>query len=163
MSKEIEPAPVGHSRDARTPPAELLPRLRYDPESGGVTVVSRRTRYKVIAIDGSNYPEHHLVWMIHHGSWPTKFIDHINGDPSDNRIENLREVTHAENIQNQRRGQSHNRSTGMLGVTLRPNGRATSRIWVNGRNLFLGNFDTPEEAQQAYIEAKRKHHPGNTL
>jgi hypothetical protein len=140
-----------------------MPRLRYDPESGAVTVVSTRIRYRSISIDGTSYLEHHLVWLIHRGAWPTRFIDHINGDPSDNRIENLREVTQAENIQNQRRGQKSNKSTGLLGVTLRPNGRATSRIWVNGKNLFLGNFDTPDEAQRAYIDAKRKLHPGNTL
>ena len=76
----------------------------------------RTTGYEFIGINKKLYPAHRLAWLMTYGDWPKEFIDHINGDPSDNRIANLREVTFSENLQNQRRAQKRSKS-GLLGVS----------------------------------------------
>jgi hypothetical protein len=92
---------------------------------------------------------------------PPRPIDHINGDPSDNRISNLRDVSRTENQENQRRAQRHNK-VGLLGVS--PNGKGfISRIKVAGRKVNLGTFPTPEIAHAVYVKAKRYLHAGCTL
>lgn len=59
--------------------------------------------YRVIRIDGRLYGAHRLVWLYVHGRWPDAMIDHVNGDRSDNRIENLREANSVQNAHNAKR------------------------------------------------------------
>lgn len=107
---------------------------------------------------------HRLVWLHLYGEWPEHGIDHINGRRSDNTAANLRSVPQSENVQNQRKARRDNKSTGLLGVS-RPSGRSKYRaqIMAQGRNRYLGYFDTPEEAHAAYLAAKRQLHPGCTI
>lgn len=120
--------------------------------------------YRIICLDGRRYREHRLAWLWCKGEFPTAYIDHINGDRSDNRIENLRDVTKAVNQQNLRAAQS-NSSTGLLGV------RAHSKrkncfdafIKVDERRIYLGRFKTAEAAHAAYMTAKRNLHEGCTI
>lgn len=103
------------------------------------------------------YAAHTLIWMLNHGTTPKGVIDHINGIKTDNRIENLRDVTNAENIQNMRAPMKGNKS-GYLGVCSEgPRFRAL--ITVNGKQERIGVFDTPEEAHEAYVKRKREVHP----
>lgn len=104
---------------------------------------------------------HIVAWYLHHKEWPAGIIDHINGDRSDNRMSNLRIVTHAENIQNQRAANRRNR-LGVLGVS-RAGQRFAAHIRKSGRSYRLGTFDTAEAAHAAYVDAKRKLHAGCTL
>lgn len=112
--------------------------------------------YRVIRVDGQRYRAHRLIWFYVNGEWPKNDIDHINGNPDDNRLENLRDVTTAENIQNQVAAHSRNRS-GRLGVTQRKNG-FEARICTNGVTESLGLFETGEAAEAAYIQTKRIRH-----
>lgn len=90
-------------------------------------------------------------------------IDHINGNVSDNRIENLRAVTALVNQQNQRKPHSRN-SSGFLGVTYRKDlNKYVARIRFDGKRKNIGLFKTAEEAHKAYIDEKRKHHEGCTI
>lgn len=104
------------------------------------------------SIDGVPRYVHRLIWLFHHGEWPDGQIDHINGDPHDNRIENLRVVTAAGNSRNRRhRGISFDRRKAS-----RP---WRARIMVDGRSISLGYFDTEAEALAEYQRAKLAHHP----
>jgi hypothetical protein len=119
----------------------------------------------IIGIKGKSYKAHRLVWLYMYGYFPDKHIDHINGNPSDNRLCNLREATQAENMQNIRYKPRGYRP-GLLGTSYRKDVIKkpwTSQIVLRGRKRFLGFFETEEQAHDAYLEAKRIHHPFNTL
>ena len=111
--------------------------------------------YRIIQIDGKQYKAHRLAWLFVYGEWPTKFIDHINGNPADNRIANLREATYHENARN--RKVSNRNLSGFKGVCTEPSGKFRGRIRVNGVNIDLGLFDTPQEANFAYVIAAQEH------
>lgn len=89
-------------------------------------------------------------------------VDHINGNPLDNRRENLRVCTQAENTRNQRLSRTN--TTGYKGVTKRKinhsikTKRFYARITINRKRIELGYFATVEEAARAYDDAARKHH-----
>jgi len=149
--------------------------LDYDPETGVFTRRVPLTGWKVgsvaghicpdgyvrIGIDYVSYLSHRLAWYWVTGSWPLGVIDHFNGNKSDNRFANLRDVTLSVNQQNTRKA-SKNSSSGFLGVNFLK-GRWVSRITVNGRYVHIGRFDTAIEAHEAYLDYKRKIHSGCTL
>lgn len=150
-------------------------KLNYDPATGVLTWRVSHGRAKVgmqagyidyygrrcIGINDREYKAHRLVWVLYHGVWPACDIDHINGDKDDNRIENLRAVPHATNIENVRKPFAGNTS-GFLGVSSHRRGfRAT--ISVGNKQRHLGTFGTPVEAHEAYLKAKRALHAGCTI
>src|SRR5262249_8878082 len=111
--------------------------------------------YLQLSIDGRCYFLHRLAWLYVYGEFPSDQIDHINGDRADNRIINLRPATHTENMRN--RCRHRNGSSGFKGV-YRERGKWCARITIRaGRRLYLGRFDTPEEAHAAYFAAAQKH------
>ena len=113
--------------------------------------------YRSIKINGKTYLEHRLVWLFHHGYFPSKDIDHINGDKTDNRICNLREATPAENGQNF--GKFKNNTTGFTGASFhKRTGKWQAQISKNGKAIHLGLFNTPEEAHDVYLKAKANLH-----
>lgn len=128
---------------------------------GDVAGTVRSDKHIGMVIEGRRILAHRLAWFYVYGVWPTAHIDHINGDPSDNRIANLRDVTHATNQQNRRRPAKHN-SSGYLGVTPHQ-GKYVAGLSVDGRRRYLGIFHDPIEAHQAYLEAKRQLHAGCTI
>lgn len=138
--------------------------VSYDPATG---LFSRDAKagesgYVRLSIDGSDYLAHRLAWLYMTGSWPKGQIDHKNGTRSDNRWDNLRDVTTRVNSQNQRKPMNTNVNTGLLG-SYRNGDRFMSKIKVNGRIVYLGTFDTPEQAHEIYVAAKRQLHEGCTL
>lgn len=156
---------------------ELRGKLAYDPISGVLTWKKLRNSLRVgqeaKAIDVGGYVQvsfgsgcvhkgHRIAWAIYHGAWPVGPIDHINGIRNDNRIANLREVDRTTNCQNVRLGSVVNKSTGFLGVHLGNSKKNPFRakIMADGKQIHLGGYATPEEAHQAYVEAKRKLHAG---
>lgn len=147
---------------------QLKELLVYDPATGVFTWrVSRRActagsiagsdkdGYRRIGISNHMYHAHRLAWLYTHGAWPEQQIDHINGIGSDNRIENLREASPSENMQN-RRGNTNN-SSGYAGVT-RSRGGWQAQIMSGGVSYFLGRFNDPEAAHAEYLAAKAKLH-----
>jgi len=95
--------------------------------------------------------------MFIYGEPPKYQIDHRNGIRSDNRIENLREATSAENSQN-RTIRSDNAS-GYIGVFRKKRYKKWgAQIKINKKTKFLGYFDTPEQAHKTYLAAKSELH-----
>lgn len=113
-------------------------------KAGSVCNSEKANGYLQVEVLGHNYLLHRVIWLIVKGRWPSKYLDHIDGDPKNNRISNLRDVTHTVNLQNLKRAKSNNRS-GLLGVTADVrNGVFMARIVVNGVTKQIGRFDTPE-------------------
>lgn len=157
--------------------AELKARVSYDPKSGLFTRVSDAGRWKAgtqigsintlgyCAINFGGYPwlAHRLAFLWVTGEWPKYNVDHINGNRSDNRWDNLRDIPQRMNTENTKVASKHNRS-GLLGVTLhKACGKYSARIYVAGKGIHLGLFADPLEAHEAYVLAKRKLHAGCTL
>jgi hypothetical protein len=93
---------------------------------------------------------HRVIWLMTNGEMPKDQIDHINGNPLDNRLCNLREATHAENQKN--RGKQHNNKIGFKGVYANGSRKNPylSKITLSGKQIHIGHFPTPELAHQAY-------------
>ena len=151
--------------------------LDYNPDTGvftwkvkpcknknaGIEAGSIGTGYRTIKVLKKLYQAHRLAWLYVYGEFPSKLIDHINGNPLDNRMVNLREATNYENSQNIYKPQSNNTS-GFLGVTyMQKKKKWRAKIAVEGKRLSLGYYKSPEDAHKAYIEAKRKYHPFSKL
>ena len=129
---------------------------------GKVAGYVRCDGYKQIWADGKSRKAHRMVWVFHHAIDIDGEIDHINGNRSDNRIENLRVATKSENQQNRKKAARINKSSGLIGVTARHNGWQ-ARIQINGKPKHIGLFQTPEEAHLAYLRAKKELHPFSTI
>lgn len=133
--------------------------------AGTIAGTTRLDGYIGVWVNGRCFFAHRLIWMMHTGSMPENDLDHINGIKTDNRIENLRECTHAQNMQNIRKAPITS-STGVLGVRFEP--RQKSRPWramgwKNGKNVGIGYFNTLEQAHEAYLKWKRETHEFCTI
>lgn len=73
-----------------------LPANKHSVPAGSLL----KTGYRLVCIENTRVLEHRIVWAMHHGKWPSSYLDHLNGNRSDNRIENLREVSKSENAIN---------------------------------------------------------------
>jgi hypothetical protein len=156
--------------------ARLRELLHYDPATGVFTwkvktsirvmvgqVAGARHKlgYIVVGIEGAKCYAHRLAWLHATGSWPTGSIDHIDGDVSNNKLENLRDVPQAINMQNYKTARRDS-TTGLLGVWAKRDKWAAS-IRLSGKTVHLGSFATQKEAHQAYLLAKRRLHQGCTI
>lgn len=131
-------------------------KFRSQQTIGDVAGYINQKGYRMVGIDGTYYPQHRLVWLYKTGKMPPQWIDHINGDKSDNRFSNLRCVTTAQNRLNLRHADSDNK-TGLLGVSYHK-GKYRATIKIGSKCKHLGYFNNPIEAHACYVEAKRKHH-----
>lgn len=105
--------------------------------------------YLVGHVFGERLLAHRVVWVLVHGEWPVE-IDHINGNRSDNRLTNLRNVTRAENCKNIKSGK------GSFGVYQdKKTGRWYAQIRVNGKNKHLGTYATEKEAIDRRKQAEK--------
>lgn len=113
--------------------------------------------YKHGSIFNKSYRAHRVIWAMETGSWPAGLIDHINGKPADNRLENLREATRSQNGMN--RGAQKNSTSGFKGVTYdKKKQRWASAINLMGKKKFLGYYDKPQDAHDAYARAAKIYH-----
>jgi len=141
--------------------------VTYDPETGvmrwktprhGVTVGRQLGRirpdgYLEGCVDGRRYKVHRLAWLYVYGEWPSDQVDHADRNKANNRINNLRMANNAQNQFNQSMGSRN--TSGFKGVSYRPKGRRKwmAQIQIDGYKLYLGVFETKEEASAAYQKA----------
>jgi hypothetical protein len=135
---------------------------KYDPISGNIF---KPNNNKIISINNRGYLHinlydknnkktykilaHRFAYFYIHKKLP-KIIDHINRNKLDNRIENLR----TSNIK------SNNRNIDSKGYTYcKSRNKYVAQIMVDYKHIFLGRFNTKEEAIKVYLEAKKKYHP----
>ena len=118
-----------------------------------LTTISYRKTGKISGLHGGffykDFLAHRIAWLIYYGEWPKNQIDHINQDPTDNRIENLRDVTQLENLKNQAL-RSTNKS-GYTGVDFEKS-KQKYRVRVQSKPYItkhIGYYDTIEEAVAA--------------
>jgi hypothetical protein len=138
--------------------------LDYDPETGVFTRPNgkaagtvRPDGYKKITLGGVQYYAHRLAWLYVHGVSPD-VIDHIDRNPSNNAIHNLRSVTHAENMQNA--SPRCDNTSGHRGVIyFKRTRRWRANICLAGKNHSLGYYATAGEAREAYQKAAALMHP----
>ena len=141
--------------------------LEYDPKTGkffwrvarGVRVGAEAGSvdsegYICIGVDWKTYKAHRLAWLYVHGYLPENQIDHIDRDPSNNRIKNLREVSVICNSRNC--GNPRTNRSGVRGVSWhKSTGKWQVQIEVNQRNFHLGYYDDFTEAVCARLAAEQ--------
>src|SRR6476646_2701107 len=129
------------SYDPRT--GILTRRIAMGKASVGTPVGTKKDYGRlVVSADGKILKVHRIVWAMVYGSWPNE-IDHINGDPSDNRICNLREASRSQQMHNTKRPATN--KSGYKGVSFcRETQRWQAHIRAKGRSIRLGRFDSPE-------------------
>ena len=130
-------------------------RIRFKPSWVQLAIGTRTDGYKSININKKHKALHRVIYYAHNQEWimsdvsKNNFIDHIDGDKTNNNISNLRVVTSQQNSFNTRaKGISWNKCAKKWGA----------RIYLNRKKIHLGYFDTEEEAHNAYLEAKKKYH-----
>lgn len=124
---------------------------RTGAEAGRVEV-NRNTSYRRISFCVMEFRGHRIAWLLFHGSWPSGQVDHVDGDGLNNRIANLRCVTHSQNQRNQRLGK-RNRS-GVLGVSWDSQHSSwQAHIWIDGKRKHIGRFKRLKHAAAARAAA----------
>jgi hypothetical protein len=152
---------------AQPPSVERLKELfEYSPETGlltrRVTLSPNAKRgdrpgyrdkngYWLMRVDGHMYAAHRLIWLYVYGSSPSAFIDHRDGNPDNNRIDNLRLATPKQNAINSAR-RSNNKS-GYRGVTWSKRLKKwRAGIKIDGKSYEIGRYELKEDAIAAYRE-----------
>lgn len=154
--------------------ARLKELLNYDPGTGvftwrvsrgpkpadSVAGVIKGNKYIYIGVDGKTYLAHRLAWLYAHGIFPLGQVDHANRIKTDNRIENLRLATQAENMQNL--SKPRNNTSGVIGVSWdKQHKKWRAQIMIHGRQIYLGLYETIDGALAARYAAKEKYHTFN--
>lgn len=132
---------------------QLIRRIttHYNSVAGDIAGSKTKTGYKIVSVKGKQYYIHRLVWIYHNGDIPKGIeIDHINGVRDDNRIENLRLVTHQENQFNLSKVKGYYKDS-------RRN-KWYAKICINKKSKWLGYFDNMKDAKNAYLKAKQELH-----
>lgn len=156
--------------------AKLKEELSYSPETGLFMWLKPKKKrrldipagtytpdgYLKITVDGVMIPGHRLAWIYVYGHIPDGMVvDHINGNPRDNSIANLRICTRAQNNQNRRWTRKND---GLIGINFdKRRGLYRAQIATGGRVKFLGYFSESHEAHAAYVAAKRELHEFCTI
>jgi len=111
-----------------------------------------RCGYLMVCVQNQKHLAHRLVWVLRYGVWPEHQIDHINGDRSDNRPDNLRLATNQENQMNRKLSCSN--KSGFKGVCWNEaGGNWRSYITVNRKRIHLGVYKELADAAESYEKA----------
>ena len=141
----------------RTMPLDRVRQFVWADENGvlrcpitGEPVKVSLGNYYTVYIDRVQLSVHRIVYALHHGRWPDGVIDHINGDPLDNRISNLRECEQWQNAMNRRHRREKSSWELPVGVSNAAGGKYKVKLLHQNTIHVRGPFSTVEEAAQAY-------------
>jgi hypothetical protein len=149
---------------------ELKSHLHYDQDTGIFTrLVSNNNKFRIgdiagylndsgyISINYKYYLSHRLAWLYIHGEFPVNEIDHINGIKNDNRIENLRKATKAQNQMNKPAPKTN--TSNFKGVSWHKRiGKWFASASKYNKKISLGYYLTAEEASIAYKNFTKQNH-----
>lgn len=108
-------------------------------KAGDISGTKTPDGYLVIRIDYKLFQAHRLAWLYVNGCTPPEDIDHINGFRDDNRIKNLRCVSRAENLRNQKTRKGN--TSGVMGVYWNKKRKVWSaQISIEGKNTYIGSY-----------------------
>ena len=125
-------------------------------KSGSVAGTNRDDGYIVICVDQKRYRAHRLIFMFHNGYYPNE-IDHIDGNPANNKIENLRESNRKLNMMNV--GRYSTNTSGYKNISWNANRcKWQVRLRVNNMNKSFGYYEDLELADLVAQEARNKYH-----
>lgn len=172
---------VSHSKQVPTclplPPIHVLEEFfEYLPESGQLLFVKSARKgfvgkeagwinaqgYRQIRFQGRTYFAHRIIWTLVHGDIPAdKFIDHIDGNPSNNALANLRLVSLSANSRNSKLDRRN--STGVPGIDVRTTKNGEARFCVRAAGSHWGTYSSLAEAaeRRAYIDLALGFHPNH--
>lgn len=135
---------------------ELFYRITISPKNpvGSKLGFLSERGYKRCKIFRKSYMVHRLIWQFHHGEIPDgKIIDHIDGNPSNNFIENLRLATYSQNRMNSVLLKTN--TSGVCGVSFKKKrNKWTAQITVNGKYISLGEFTNKIDAIEERLKAE---------
>ena len=144
--------------------SELKKVIHYCPETGIFTRIIKGKKigkklhngYQRIAINKKLHYAHRLAWLYVYGEFPKMLIDHINRVKDDNRIVNLREADYLINRFNRGVDKiSSSNTSGITGVSFNKDTKKwRAYIYKNYINIYLGGFETKEQAIQARKNAE---------
>ena len=130
--------------------------LAYRGKIGSIAGSKRNDGYRQVGIENNDYLIHRLVFMYFHGCMP-EYIDHIDGNRSNNSIENLRECTNQQNSFNAR--MSKNNTSGIKGVSWdKSRQKWQAKCMINSKTIHLGRFDNLEQADLAIRHWRDQNH-----
>ena len=128
---------------------------------GDLAGTVRDDERRQIGINGKRYKAHRLIFLWHHGYLP-EFLDHIDGDPTNNNIDNLRKSTGSQNQWNRKKDKSRNGKPTLSiykGVTWHKHREKwQAQIQINGEREYLGSFESEIDAAKAYNDAATELH-----
>jgi hypothetical protein len=128
----------------------------YSKKTGKRVGCRHHTGYVHLVVNKKQYNAHRLIFLMHHGYLP-ETVDHVDGDRSNDRIENLRPATWAQNLQNMKMRASN--TSGHKNVRwCKFRNKWTVEISVNKRRFNIGRFDDLEFANLVASEAREKFH-----
>jgi hypothetical protein len=122
---------------------------RATAKAGEVAGYIKKCGYRYIRVLRKDYLAHRLVWLYVNGVWPSKELDHIDRDRANNKIENLREAAHRDNMRNTRLP-----SSGYRGVYFK-NGKYAAEISTDCGQITLGRYKSPVIAALVHAAAHK--------
>lgn len=150
MSKQLTSERVRELLDYDDATGNLIWRIDRTggTKAGDVAGSVKNHGYRMVKLDGSLYQAHRVVWLHQTGEWPTNEIDHVDRNPLNNRLENLRDVDRSVNTANREAWGT----VGFKGV-IRHKNRFVASITIDREHIHIGSFLTPEEAFEAFKRA----------